>query len=131
MPTVAGPFEVTRHAEPPYHVADGITLGRSRFDKVFHGALAAQSQVEMLAAVTAVAGSAAYVAIERVVGTLDGRAGTFILCHTGTMTRGTPGLVVTVVPDSGTGALVGLTGAMQIDIVDGKHAYTFTYALTP
>lgn len=81
----------------------------------------------MLSALTAVPGSAGYVAIERVSGDLDGRAGTFVLQHAGTMDRGRPALSITVVPDSGTGALRGLSGRMAIDIVDGQHFYTFEY----
>jgi hypothetical protein len=69
------------------------------------------------------------VAIERVTGTLHGRSGAFALQHSGTMTRGVPQLSVTVVPDSGTGQLVGLTGTMIINIADGKHSYEFEYTL--
>jgi hypothetical protein len=73
--------------------------------------------------------SVGYVAVEKVTGSLHGRSGTFMLQHSGTMTRGTPQLSVTVVPDSGTGQLEGLTGKMAINIVDGKHFYDFEYAL--
>ena len=83
----------------------------------------------MLAAGTAVKGSAGYVAIELVTGTLNGHTGTFVLQHTGTMTRGVPQLSITVVPDSGTGQLVGLTGKMTINIANGKHSYDFEYTL--
>ena len=99
-------------------------------DKQFHGDLEAHSRGQMLAAGTSVKGSAGYVAIELVSGTLNGRMGTFILQHTGTMNRGTPQLSVTVVPDSGTGELVGLAGKMAIDISGGKHAYDFEYTIT-
>jgi hypothetical protein len=84
---------------------------------------------EMLAALTTVKDSAGYVAIERVSGTLQGRRGTFLLQHTGTMTGGAQNLMVTVVPDSGTGQLAGLSGKRKINIVDGKHLYEFEYAL--
>jgi hypothetical protein len=83
----------------------------------------------MLSAGTSVKGSAGYVAIERVRGTLDGQSGTFILQHSGTMTRGTPQLTITVVPDSGTGGLEGISGMMTINIVNGKHFYEFDYTL--
>jgi hypothetical protein len=98
-------------------------------DKQFHGDLEATSKGQMLSAVTAVKGSAGYVAIERVSGTLHGRSGTFVLQHSGTMTRGAPQQSVTVVPDSGTGQLVGLAGKMTINITDGKHSYEFEYSL--
>ena len=105
------------------------TLGRMSLDKQFHGDLEATSKGQMLTAGTAVQGSAGYVAIERVSGTLKGRSGTFALQHSGTMTRGTPQLTITVVPDSGTGQLAGLAGRMTINIADGKHSYEFEYTL--
>jgi hypothetical protein len=83
----------------------------------------------MLTGMTGVQGSGAYVAIERVTGTLNGRRGNFILHHLGIMARGAPQLNVTVVPDSGTGELVGLAGTMTIIISDGKHSYDFAYSL--
>jgi hypothetical protein len=99
-------------------------------DKQFHGDLEATSKGEMLTAMSGtVKGSGAYVAVERVTGTLHGRAGSFALYHIGTMTRGTPHLAVTVVPDSGTGQLTGITGTMNIIIADGKHSYEFEYEL--
>lgn len=104
-------------------------VGRMSIDKQFHGDLEAKSKGEMLMHGTAVKGSAGYVAMEQVTGTLAGRSGTFVLQHSGTMDRGAPQLTVTVVPDSGTGELAGLTGKMTIDIVDGKHLYTFQYSL--
>lgn len=109
------------------HAADA-GLGRMAIDKEFHGALEATSRGEMLAAGTAVPGSAGYVAMERVTGTLGGRAGSFVLQHSGTMTRGAPELVVRVVPDSGTGELAGLVGRMEIIIADGRHSYRFDYS---
>jgi hypothetical protein len=99
-------------------------------DKQFHGDLEATSKGQMLAAGTEVKGSAGYVAIERVSGTLHGHNGTFALQHSGTMTRGAFQLSITVVPDSGSGQLVGLAGQFAINIVDGKHFYDFDYTLT-
>src|SRR5947209_3712966 len=104
-------------------------VGRMAIDKQFHGDLEATSKGEMLAVSTSVKGSAGYVAMEQVSGTLQGRSGTFALQHTGTMTRGTPELSITVVPDSGTDQLVGLSGRMTIQIADGKHSYDFEYML--
>ena len=99
------------------------------FDKVFHGALDATGVVHMLAVATAVDGSAGYVAVERIDGALDGRRGSFLTQHNGILDRGKPSLSVTVVPDSATGELEGLTGRIVIDIVEGKHYYTFDYSL--
>jgi len=122
-----GTFEVTLNAQPPIENVGDPSVGRLSIDKRFHGDLDATSRGEMLAAGTEVKGSAGYVAIERVTGALHGRAGSFALLHRGVMTRGEPDLSVIVVPDSGTGQLVGLTGTMAINIVDGKHSYNFEY----
>jgi Protein of unknown function (DUF3224) len=121
----SGTFEVKLTPQ----ATDDAALGRMSLDKQFHGDLEATSKGEMLTAGTSVKGSAGYVAIERVSGTLQGRSGTFILQHSGTMTRGAPQLTITVVPDSGTGQLAGLAGKMTIEIADGKHSYDFEYTL--
>jgi hypothetical protein len=124
-----GRFEVTLKPEPPHDTVEGVALARVHVSKRFHGELEATSTVEMLSAGTPIKGSAGYVAIERVVGTLQGRAGSFVLVHTGIMNRGTPSLQISVVPDSGTGALRGISGRMGIEIVDGQHSYDFEYAI--
>jgi len=125
-----GPFEVKLNPEPLSNVAEGSGLGRMSLDKHFHGDLEAVSHGEMLAFRSSVQGSAGYVAMELVRGTLDGRAGSFVLQHSSTMTRGEPTQSITVVPDSGTGALAGLAGRMVVDIApDGAHAYRFEYTL--
>ena len=123
----SGTFEVK--LAPLQAYAEDPALGRLSIDKQFRGDLEATSRGEMLSAGTAVQGSAGYVAIERVSGTLHGRAGTFVLQHNGTMARGAPSLSVTVVPDSGTGELAGLAGTMSIDVSGGNHSYTFDYTL--
>ena len=104
-------------------------LGRLSIEKQFQGDLEATSKGEMLTGGTVVKGSAGYVAMELVTGKLHGRSGSFILQHTGTMDRGKPSLSVTVVPDSGTDELTGLTGKMAINIADGKHSYELQYTL--
>ena len=126
---IRGEFEVRLASLPTHDTAEGSLLGRRSLDKVFRGELAATSVGEMLSAGTAVKGSAGYVAIERVTGTLRGKAGTFVLLHRGVMDRGQPSLSVTVVPDSGTGELTGLTGTMAIEITQGQHFYDFEYTL--
>ena len=105
------------------------TLGRMSIDKRFEGDIDATSRGEMLSAMSEVKGSAGYVAIERVIGTLHGRRGTFTLQHTGVMTRGVPQLTITVVPDSGTDELVGLAGTMSITIAGKEHTYELEYTL--
>jgi hypothetical protein len=127
----SGTFEVKLNPHPTAHDHAGAPLGRLSIDKQFQGDLTGTSKGEMLTAGTDVKNSAGYVAIERVSGTLHGKTGGFILQHSGTMTRGAPSLIITVVPDSGTGELAGLSGAMTIMIADGKHSYDFEYTLTP
>lgn len=125
----SGPFEVKLSPQAPGDPSASPAVGRMLIDKTFRGDLQATSKGQMLAAQTAVEGSAGYVAMEQVSGTLHGRSGTFVLQHGGTMTRGAPQLSITVVPDSGTGDLAGLAGSMTIDIADGKHSYRFEYTL--
>ena len=110
-------------AEPPFDTVDGVALGRARFDKQFSGALTATSKVEMLSVRSEGTQSGAYVAVERISGTIDGKAGTFALVHLGLSDRGARSLTVQIVPESGTGELKGIRGAMTIDISDGKHHY--------
>jgi len=124
-----GAFDVKLTPLPLAHDNAESTLGRMSIDKQFHGALDATSEGEMLSAGTNVKGSAGYVAIERVSGTLGGRRGTFVLQHSASMNRGAPRLTIAVVPDSGTGELTGLTGTMTIEVTHGQHFYTFEYAV--
>ena len=109
--------------------AGGVSLGRLSIDKRFEGDLEAVGAGEMLTALTPVEGSAGYVAIERVTGILHGREGSFVFQHTGTMGEGVQQLSITVVPDSGTGELSGITGSFSLNIVEGRHFYEFSYEL--
>ena len=125
-----GAFEVKLTPQPPDDKSADTTIARCTLDKQFHGNLEGTSQGQMLAASTGVKGSGGYVAIEHVTGTLAGRTGSFTLQHSGTMKGGTFHLEITVVPDSGTGQLKGLSGSMAIQIApDGKHSYDFTYSV--
>ena len=120
-----GTFEVKLTPQP-----SDPPVGRMSFDKQFHGGLGGTSRGEMLATGKGEKGSSGgYVALEQFTGTLDGRKGTFILQHSGTLDRGAQHLSITVVPESGTGELVGLTGQLSITIADGKHSYDFEYTL--
>ena len=115
VPAIAtGAFTVTLKPQPISELASASEIGRMSIDKQFSGDLMGTSKGEMLSAMSAVKGSAGYVAIERVSGTIGDKRGTFVLQHFGTMNRGAPTLTVSVVPDSGT---------------DGKHLYTFNYSL--
>jgi hypothetical protein len=124
--TAAGPFEVKL---TPIAPAEDAAIGRLTIDKTFRGDLEATSKGQMLAFGSSVKGSAGYVAMEQVTGTLHGRQGTFVLQHSGVMTRGDGQLAISVVPDSGTEDLVGLSGTMSIDIGGGKHSYVFDYTI--
>ena len=104
-------------------------MARMSIDKKFDGHLDATSKGEMLSALTSVKGSAGYVAIEKVSGTLSGKKGSFVLQHFGKMDKGENSLKLEVVPDSGTDDLVGLSGKMNIKIADGQHFYEFEYNL--
>jgi hypothetical protein len=128
MKTATGSFEVTVQPLSNAEVSDDATLGRFLLTKKFSGDLVAEARGQMLSAGTAIQGSAGYVAIDQVTGTLAGRAGGFVLQHSGTMNRGAPGLSITVVPDSGTGQLAGLSGTLTIRIVDRQHFYEFDYS---
>jgi Protein of unknown function (DUF3224) len=123
-----GTFEVKLKPQADEGVGDP-TVGRMSIEKQFHGDLEGTSKGQMLAVQGDVKGSAGYVAMERISGTLAGRAGSFALQHTGTMNRGVPELSVTVVPDSGTGGLGGISGKMNIIISEGKHSYEFEYQM--
>jgi Protein of unknown function (DUF3224) len=125
----SGPFEVNLIPQVPDGKFEDALTGRMTIDKQFHGDLEATSKGQMLTAMTETKGSAGYVAIERVTGTLKGLSGSFALQHAGTMNRGVPQLSVTVVPDAGTGQLAGLAGKMTINMVNGKHSYDFEYTL--
>ncbi|GKX61614.1 hypothetical protein SOASR032_01830 [Pragia fontium] len=124
-----GPFDLKLDPQPLSSIAENTGLGRMTLDKQFHGDLNATSQGEMLAFRSSVQGSAGYVAMETVSGTLNGRRGSFVFQHSSTMNRGVSGQSITVVPDSGSEELSGLSGSMIITITDGQHSYQFDYTL--
>ncbi len=132
MPVHArGTFEVQITPLPGDAYTDAATLGRMTIDKQFSGDLVGTGKGQMLTGMGSVKGSAAYSAIERVTGTLAGKSGSFVLQHTGVMTRGAQSLVITIVPDSGTDELTGISGTLAI-IIDGKkHSYDLEYTLPP
>jgi Protein of unknown function (DUF3224) len=128
MKRAMGSFEVSLQPLPNAEVSSDALLGRILLTKKFSGDLQGSARGQMLSAGTATRGSAGYVAIDHVTGELDGRRGSFVLQHSGSMNRGVPTLSIMVVPDSGTGELAGLTGTLSINIVDGKHFYDFLYS---
>ena len=128
MKRATGSFEVNLQPLSNAEVSSEALFGRILLTKKFSGDLQATARGQMLSAGTATRGSAGYVAIDHVTGELDGRTGSFVLQHSGSMNRGVPTLSIMVVPDSGAGELMGLTGTLSINIVDGKHLYDFLYS---
>ena len=129
MPVVKGKFDVKTLPQAPEASSDFAAVGRLLLDKRFHGPLDAVSRGQMLA-IGGEGGWGVYVAIEKVEGALDGKSGSFILYHNGTMTpKDGQSLTVTVAPQSGTGELAGISGRMAIEITDGQHFYDFDYEL--
>jgi hypothetical protein len=127
---ISGKFDVKLNPLDFYAQGkNGVNLGRMSIDKTFHGELEATSKGEMLSAMTSTQGSAGYVAMEQVTGSLSGRKGGFVLQHFGTMDKGKDRLILEVVPDSASDELSGLTGKMSINIKDGQHFYEFEYEL--
>jgi hypothetical protein len=123
-----GTFDVKLSPITAYNT-DDASMGRMSIDKQFHGDLQGTSKGEMLSSMSREKGSGVYVAIERVTGSVQGREGSFVLYHTGTMSRGEQQLSIMVATDSGTGQLSGLTGTMTIEIDAGTHSYGFDYSL--
>jgi len=126
-----GSFDVkVTPQKPDTQVARAANLSRLTIDKRFHGDLEGISKGEMLALQTDTQGSAGYVALERVTGKLKGRSGAFVLQHSATMSRGEPESAITVVPDSGSGELRGISGRMNIVVAaDGSHTYEFDFRI--
>ena len=129
MTRATGTFKVRLAPLETYSHEPEAKIARLSIDKTFDGDLAATSRGEMLSGGSPAEGSAGYVAIERVTGTLHGKSGSFLLQHSGTMRPGVQELNVTVIPDSGTGDLGGLEGKMIIEIRDHQHFYSFEYSL--
>ena len=127
MPNARGSLDVTIEAEPPFLEQDGIKLNRSVVRKQFSGDMVGKSEALMVAAYTATPGSAGYVAIEHFTGAVGGKLGSFVLQHHGLMEKGEAALTVTIVPDSGTGELAGISGTLEIDNDEGKHCYVLQY----
>jgi len=129
MKRAMGSFEVSLQPLSNAEISGDALLGRMLLTKKFTGDLQACARGQMLSAGTAMRGSAGYVAIDQVTGELDGRKGSFLLQHSGSMNRGVPTLSIMVVPDSGTDELAGITGTLSINIIDGKHFYDFIYSI--
>lgn len=127
--TVKGSFEIKSQPLPGDETTQALGCMRMRFEKQFTGPLVAESVVAMMGMMNSSLGSGAYVALEKITGTLEGRKGSFCVQHSSSMNRGKPTQIISVIPDSGTEELQGLSGDMIIDIVDGKHFYTFNFEL--
>lgn len=122
-----GKFSITLHPELPYDAQDGLSFGRVRVEKVFEGPLTGTSRVDMTTVATPTPGAQAYVAVERFVGALEGRRGSFAMIHLGVMNSAGVELSVRIVPGSGLGELAGITGTVSIQIREGQHYYELDY----
>jgi len=129
MKRATGSFEVSLKPLSNAEVSADVRLGRMLLTKKFSGDLSGSARGQMLSAMTAIKGSAGYVAIDYVTAELDGRRGSFLLQHSGAMNRGVPSLSIMVVPDSGTDELAGLSGTLSVNVIDGKHFYDFIYSI--
>lgn len=129
MTHATGSFDVSMKPASPAEKEGRTAIGRMVLDKQYFGELAATGKGEMLTAVTDTKGSAAYVAIERISGTLHGKKGSFVLQHSGTMRGGAQNLSTSIVPDSGTEQLAGISGTLAMKVVEGKHVYELDYVL--
>jgi hypothetical protein len=127
----AGDFDVKTTPLPPDDGTSGTIVARYALVKQYHGDLEAAAKGEMLGAGDASKGAAGYVAIEQVVGTLQGHSGSFALQHIGALDQNGHRLSIIVVPGSGSGELAGIAGTLTILNTDGKHSYTFDYTLPP
>lgn len=125
MHTVSGKFEVNMQPQTD----EAFSVGRMTIDKSYNGDLSAVGKGQMLSHMTDVKGSAGYVAIEHINGSLNGKSGSFVVQHSGTMVRGEQSLTIAIIADSGAGELSGIAGNMHIDITDGQHFYTLNYTL--
>jgi hypothetical protein len=130
MKRATGSFEVSLQPLPNTEVTADSQFGRMLLTKKFSGDLTGTARGQMLTAMTTVKGSAGYVAIDHVTGEIDGRKGSFVLQHSGSMNRGAQSLSIMVVPDTGTGELTGISGTLSIHIIDGRHFYDFIYSIS-
>ena len=127
MPTARGSLDVKTEAEPPFLEQDGLKLNHNVVRKEFYGDIVGTSDAQMIAAFTGTPGSAGYVAIEHFTGSVGGKSGSFVLQHSGVMNKGDAQLTVMIVPDSGAGELVGISGTLEIDNDEGQHSYVLDY----
>ncbi|MBB3870895.1 DUF3224 domain-containing protein [Brevundimonas mediterranea] len=127
MSHAAGTFEVKITPVAPEPDAPADTHGRMKLAKTFHGDLEGTGVGEMLGIMAGQSG--AYVAMERVMGVLNGRQGGFSMVHRGVMNAGSQELLITIVPGSGRGDLTGISGVFHLTIADGEHRYMLDYSL--
>ena len=127
---------MTHHAHGTFTVkvqpltpAPAEGLSRYSIDKEIHGDLEATSKGEMFGGGDYKQGTAGYVAIEMITGTLNGKHGSFALQHSSTMDQSGAKMNIIVVPGSGTGDLKGIAGAFTIKIENGQHSYDLDYTL--
>jgi hypothetical protein len=124
--TRANALITVRKYEPEAYdqAAQGPALARIHVEETFSGDIAGEGVVEFLQAANA-DGSASFVGIERVSGSVGGRAGTFLLQDTGTVEAAIVSGDWFVIPGSGTGELSGLRGegGFQANLGEGAQVY--------
>ena len=125
MKEVSGQFEVKITPTE----TDDSKLGLMQLDKTYRGPLEATGIGRMLTGMTDIQGSAGYVAIEKISGSLEGDKGSFLIQHSGIQQGEPKSLSIQVIPDSGTSDLTGIEGTMDINITDSGHKYVFRYSL--
>ena len=125
--TIEAEFEIDRWEEAAYEEPDeGPKLTRIVIRKTYRGALEGTGVTEVLTAQGAE--GSGYVASERIEATLDGRHGTFVIQHGGLADREDRRTFGTVVPNSGTAQLAGLSG----HAVEARHGVlTLSYTIEP
>jgi hypothetical protein len=124
-----GSFSITMTPATAPQRAGRTTLGRVLLEKIYAGDLVATANGEMLSGVTDTRGAAGYVAMEAITGVLQGKEGSFVAQHAGTMADGKQQLSIVIVPHSGTGQLTGISGTLAIRIENGQHFYDIDYSL--
>ena len=129
MQHARGEFEVQLTPRELDGPSEDPGLSRLAIVKQLRGDLVGTGHGQMLASGGPPQMSGAYVAIERISGTLSGKEGSFVLIHRGTMDASGNELEVTVAPESGTEGLTGIRGKFKIIIEGGKHLYEFEYEM--
>lgn len=102
---------------------------RYSFTKRWSGDLSGTSRGFMISAGDPEQGEAGYVAMEVFLGELDDQFGTFALQQFGVMSEGEQKLQYVIAPGSGSGELTGISGTVELTVVEGEHRVVVRYVL--